>query len=90
MCVNVAERGMAPQPPREQWMPGPGGPGIRCLRSRSGLARDAVLGADHPRQLLEALEDRVQDVGARGIFVVDSDANGLIGPSGVLDRFGDV
>lgn len=31
----------------------------------------AVLGADHPRELLQGLEDRVQDVCSCGVFFVD-------------------
>jgi len=45
-------------------MPGPRGPGIRCLPSLL-LARDAVLRADHPRQLLEPRSYRGVELSGR-------------------------
>src|SRR6478735_11254186 len=49
------------------------GSALRPNRSRGcGSAdRSAVLGAHHPGELLEGLEDRVKDVGRRRVFLVD-------------------
>ena len=40
-------------------------------RLRGGLVGDPVLGLDHPGELLEPHEEAVQQVGRRGVGVVD-------------------
>ena len=43
---------------------------LRCSAESAALG-GAALGADHPGELFHLTENLVQDVGARGVFVVD-------------------
>lgn len=44
---------------------------LRVRSARDGAPGDAVLGVGHPGELLDALEDRVQEVGRGGVLGVD-------------------